>query len=190
MKKMTSIVALMGVGLMLGGTGIGTFEAVGANGTTAQAVTLKGKYSRRAKWSLTPKYKYKVRNKKAHTYTMSGSYKNIKLKSNHDLGNYTKKRWTRTKFTAVKHNGHWMIYYYMKSNAKDKAAGWVKLTDMRVYSPKPGYDSKTAELPDFDTWFRGASQKQRDRYAGRELASEATEYDMNGNIVPMSTIYY
>lgn len=189
MKKMSTMVALMGVGLILGGTGIGTLGTVGSN-TTAQAATLKGQYSRRAKWNLTPKYKYKVRNKKAYTYTMTGNYKNIKLKTNHYLGNYTKSSWKRTKFTAVKHNGHWMVWYYVKSNAKNKAAGWVKLTDMRVYSPKPGYDSKTAALPDFDTWYMHANQKHRDLYGARDLASDGREYDMNGYLVPKNTIYY
>ncbi|MDT6980668.1 hypothetical protein [Levilactobacillus zymae] len=193
MKKMNSVIALMGVGLMLVGTGIGTLGVNGnTDNVTAQAATLKGQYSRRTKWSLTPThkyYKYKVRNKKAHTYTMTGPYNNIKLKTNHYLGNYTKNSWKRTKFTAVKHNGHWMIWYYVKSNAKNKAAGWVKLTDMRVYSPKPGYKNGSS-LPDFDTWFKKANQSQRDYYAGHELAHEATEYDADGNMVPMDTMIY
>ncbi|MDT6980669.1 hypothetical protein [Levilactobacillus zymae] len=188
MKKMNKAIALMGVGLMLGGTGIGT---LGVNGNTdnvmAQAAKKTG-YSRISKDAMNSRYQYKVANKKGRVYSISGPSKNVKLKTIHYLKNYKTKKWTRTKITQVKHNGSWMVYYYMKSNAKNKAAGWIKLTDMQVTSPKPGKATKH-EAADFDTWYKGLSKSQRGYY---RLAAQCGPFTLNykGEQVPLQNLSY
>ncbi|HIW71878.1 MAG TPA: hypothetical protein H9875_04545 [Candidatus Levilactobacillus faecigallinarum] len=190
MKKMTSMVALMGIGLMVGGTGIDALGTTGLTGTdaTAQAATLEGKYSRIDKDAMNSRYQYKVLNKKGKVYSISGTKKNAKLKTIHYLKNYKTKKWTRTKITQVKHNGNWMVYYYMKSNAKNKAAGWVKLTDMQVTSPKPGKATKH-EAADFDTWYKDLSKTQRGYY---KIAAESGPFALNykGEQVPLQNLSY
>lgn len=118
---------------------------------------------------------YKIANKKAKVYKITGTKKNTKLKSIHNFKNYKGKTWTRTGITQIKHHGNWMMYYYVKSNAKNKAAGWVKLTDVKLKHPKKA--AKHVQ-PEFDVWYRTLTQDQRNWYAGWSR-NAATDPDGN-----------
>lgn len=166
MKKMSTMMATMGVAMMMGGT---VLPAVNASATVTPELpgvgtTLKQGpgYKRDAFLSNNIAHRaYKIANKKANVYKITGTKKNAKLKSIHNFKNYKGKTWTRTKITQVEHGGHWMMYYYVKSNAKNKAAGWVKLTDVKLKHPNKA--SKHVK-PEFDVWYRTLTQKQRNWY--------------------------
>lgn len=171
MKKVNRIlVASIMAFTMLGGTAVPSVTAFAAKKTG---------YSRIRKVSLAHA-KYKVKNKKGRTYKMTGTTKNVKLKTNHYLKNYKKTKWTRTKMTQIKHKGNWMVYYYMKPITKKKhAGGWVKLTDMK---PVKTYKATKHTTADFDTWYRTLNKKQRNNYVGYT----DTEYDGTPAQMPAS----
>ncbi|GEO65755.1 hypothetical protein [Levilactobacillus spicheri] len=178
MKKMNSVIALMGVGLMLGGTGLPVVNASASKTPTdiAPFVYNKG-YEVNRIWSQNLAHRrYKVFNVKGKVYKFNGTKKNTKLKVTHYLKNYKKKTWTRTKFVQVKHHGNWMVYYYVKSNAKNKAAGWVKVTDLKLK-----YPAKTGKhiQPEFDVWYRTLTAAQRNWYYH---SSQNAATDGNGNL--------
>ncbi|MFD1421257.1 hypothetical protein [Lactiplantibacillus songbeiensis] len=139
-------------------------------------------YRRIEIWKIDSRYKYKVANKHAKTYRISGTKKQTKLKVNHYLKNYKKATWTRKKITQIKHNGKWMMYYYITTK-KHHAGGWVKLTDVRVVSPRPS-KAHGHNMADFDTWYRGLSQAGRNWYRGFAQAGGAADLDVNGEQVP------
>ncbi|WP_203641142.1 hypothetical protein [Levilactobacillus andaensis] len=165
MKKLNQVVvALMAVG-MLGGT---VMPAV-----TASAASTG--YSRNRKIS-TRHATYRVKNTKGKTYTITGPAKNVKLKTNHYLKNYKKNKWTRTKITQIKHNGNWLVYYYMKPVTKKKhTGGWVKLTDMK---PVKTFKAGPHNYADFDTWYRTLNTNGRNYYSGR---TDGGALDGNGD---------
>lgn len=181
MKKVSGVIVLMGCGLLLGNTGVPVMTANATKIPDAGVkTTLKqGKgYIRSAILGHNIKHRaYKVSNKKGKVYRIKGKNddvpnkygtinitpdnKKTKLRVIHHLKNYTKNTWTRTKITQIEHGGHWMMYYYVKSNAKNKAAGWVKLTDVKLKHPnKAGKHIQ----PEFDIWYRTLNQKQRNWY--------------------------
>lgn len=166
MKKMNRIlVATMMAFTMLGGTVVSS--------VTASAAKKTG-YSRIRKTSVSHA-KYRVKNTKGKTYKMTGTPKNVKLKTNHYLKNYKKTKWTRTKITQIKHKGSWMVYYYVKPITKKKhTGGWVKLTDMK---PVKTYKATKHTTADFDTWYRGLSKKYRNGYKNYVGWSGTTEGD-------------
>lgn len=165
MKKMRLIIVTLVAMLMFGGAM--------APAMTASAAKKTG-YSRIEKWKIRH-VNYKVKNKKGHTYTITGKAKNVKRKTNHYLKNYAKKTWKRTKITQVKHKGNWMVYYYMTTKTKHKTVGgWVKLTDMKRIHTSKGDEH---HLADFDTWYRHLSQKMKNYYPGYVQDVGATNAD-------------
>ncbi|WP_157054364.1 hypothetical protein [Levilactobacillus paucivorans] len=130
-------------------------------------------YSRIFKATTRNHEKYRVKNTKGKTYKMTGTKKNVKLKTNHYLKNYKKNKWTRTKITQIKHKGSWMVYYYMTPITKKKhAGGWVKLTDMK---PVKTYKADKYHTADFDTWYRGLKKANRTEYKNDVLSAGAID---------------
>ncbi|WP_125545794.1 hypothetical protein [Levilactobacillus lindianensis] len=174
MKKMSRIlVATAMVFTTMGGTVVPS--------VTASAAKKTG-YSRIRKVSTWNHAKYRVKNTKGKTYKMTGTTKNVKLKTNHYLKNYKKNKWTRTKITQIKHKGSWMVYYYMIPITKKKhAGGWVKLTDMK---PVKTYKATKHTEADFDTWYRTFNKKGRNQYAH---STDGAALDALGN--PSQTVY-
>lgn len=154
MKKLNRIlVAAMMALTMLGGTVMPSVVA---------SASAKTGYSRIFKAATRNHEKYRVKNTKGKTYKMTGTTKNVKLKTNHYLKNYKKNKWTRTKITQIKHKGSCMVYYYMTPITKKKhTGGWVKLTDMK---PVKTYKADKYHTADFDTWYRGLNKSQRNDY--------------------------
>ncbi|MFC6208161.1 hypothetical protein [Levilactobacillus tongjiangensis] len=155
MKKMNHILVTTVMALtMAGGTVVPS--------AVASAATKTG-YSRIRKVSTWNHAKYRVKNTKGRSYKMTGTTKNVKLKTNHYLKNYKKNKWTRTKITQIKHKGSWMVYYYMTPITKKKhAGGWVKLTDMK---PVKTFKASEHVEADFDTWYRTLTNTGRTHYA-------------------------
>lgn len=169
MKNMCrAIVASMAL-MMFGGTVVPS--------VTASAAKKTG-YSRIEKWTHGIKHdKYRVKNTKGKTYKMTGTKKNVKLKTNHYLKNYKKNKWVRTGITQIKHKGNWMVYYYMTPITKKKhAGGWVKLTDMK---PVKHHKASNHVLADYDTWYRTLTKKQRNLYPDYVQAGGASDGDGN-----------
>ena len=73
MKKLRLVIVTLVAMLMFGGAM--------APAMTASAAKKTG-YSRIEKWKIRH-VNYKVKNKKGHTYTITGKAKNVKLKTNH-----------------------------------------------------------------------------------------------------------
>jgi len=138
-------------------------------------------YRRIEIWKIDSRYKYKVVNKHAKTYRISGTKKQTKLKVNHYLKNYKKATWTRKKITQIKHKGKWMMYYYVTTK-KHHAGGWVRLIDVRVVSPRPSKAHGHFQA-DFDTWYRGLSQAGRNWYS-RNVDGSAASLNPKGEQVP------
>lgn len=177
MKKMNRVL----VATMMAFTVLGS---VIVPSVTASAAKKTG-YSRIEKWTHGINHaKYRVKNKKGRTYKMTGTKKNVKLKTNHYLKNYKKTKWVRTGITQIKHKGNWMFYYYVKPITKKKhAGGWVKLTDMK---PVKTYKADKYHTADFDTWYRTLNKKQRNNYVGYVELGGATEYDGTPAQMPAS----
>lgn len=129
-----------------------------------------GRYQRLDCWNCKHRT-YKVANVKADTYTfsgikpkkedLSGEIKSVKLKVNHHLKNYKHEIWTRTRVAQIKHNGNWMVYYFVKTK-KHHASGWVRLMDVKRKHPTKRLHAYND--PDFDAWYRTTTQKQRNNY--------------------------
>ncbi|MFC6180985.1 hypothetical protein [Lactiplantibacillus daowaiensis] len=161
MKKLTMIVATMGIALMVGGTALPAAAAVDSSGgTTASAVTKQSKIQRSHIWNIKHR-DYKVVNTKGKTYTFSGKTNNVKMKANHNLKNYKQSTWTRKKIVQIKQDNNWMVYYYVTTGKKGKISGWVKLTDVNLKHPR-----KPAKhvAPEFDVYYRKLNQAQRNEY--------------------------
>lgn len=166
MKKMKKIIVALMALTMFGGTVVPS--------VTASAKSTG--YSRIGKWNV-KHVKYRVNNIKGKTYKMTGTKKNVKLKTNHYLKNYKKNKWVRTKITQIKHKGNWMVYYYMTPITKKKhTGGWVKLTDMK---PVKVYKGGNGFQPDFDTWYRKLNKSMRLDYNKTVRLGGAR--DVNGN---------
>ncbi|WP_125573747.1 hypothetical protein [Levilactobacillus huananensis] len=148
----------------------------------ASAATKTG-YSRINKWTHGFNHdKYRVKNANGKTYKMTGTKKNVKLKTNHYLKNYKKTTWVRIGVTQIKHKGNWMYYYYMKPITKKKrAGGWVKLTDMK---PVKTYKADKHHTADFDTWYRTLNQTQRNEYVGFVEQGGASDGDGEPSQIP------
>lgn len=175
MKKLNQVVvALMAVG-MLGGTVMPAVTASAASTGYSRAFI--------AKLSST---KYKVANTKGKTYKMTGSAKNVKLKTNHYLKNYKQNKWTRTKMTQIKHDGNWMVYYYVTPITKKKhVGGWVKLTDMK---PMKTFKGSKYISPDYDTWYKNLSHSKRNQYY--QIVRDGDITDPDGKLMPYPDNYF
>lgn len=114
-------------------------------------------YRRQDKATFSSRYKYKAANSTGKLYRISGPTRitkepyiaNTKLTATHNLKNYKRSTWTRTKYTLIKHQGKWMGYYFVKTK-KHHASGWVKLVDMRLISPKQKRTTRAHFLKDPD----------------------------------------
>ena len=207
MRKVTKMVTTLGLMLAVSGAGVpvsGALNPLNASAATTKKATPKQDkwdydstynykgYRRISKWAISSRYKYKVANKKGKTYTLSGRAHpnkgqtlNTKLKATHALKNYKKSTWTRKKITQVKHKGKWMMYYYVTTK-KNHAGGWVKLTDLRLVSPRPnkaGHKKDGTSYPaDFDTQYRAATQAERNRYVGDVIWTGAAQISLDGQL--------
>ncbi|MFC6180988.1 hypothetical protein [Lactiplantibacillus daowaiensis] len=158
MKKLTPILATMGIALVFGGT---ILPAAGdSNVVTASAATKQSNIQRDTIWAF-KQHDYKVVNTKGKTYQMTGKASNIKLTANHYLKNYKKSTWVRHKATQIKQNGNWNMYYYVTTGKKGKINGWVKVNDVDLkHHNKP----KKHVQGDFDTYYHKLNQAQRNDY--------------------------
>ncbi|WP_261810862.1 hypothetical protein [Levilactobacillus humaensis] len=153
MKKTNVMFAAFAAMLMLGGSLVPA---------TADAST---KY-RRTKVVKVKHTKYKVRNKKGKTYKFKGSSKRLTLKANHYLKNYTKSTWKRTKQTKVYRAGKKKVVYYYVTTSKNKAAGWVKKSDLKAKTvKKPTVSTKNSSSTSTNKKTKTESQAEKDYYA-------------------------
>ncbi|MDT6980569.1 hypothetical protein [Levilactobacillus zymae] len=155
-------------------------------------------YRRQSKAAFSSRYKYKVANPKGNMFRVSGPddinrepyIANTKLKVTHHLKNYKHTTWTRTKYTFIKHRGKWQVYYFVKS--KKHVSGWVKLTDLRLISPKQKRISRARLLKDpdrsyeVDQVYRLLTTRERNEYAGN--TSYMCDAGVDGD-VPRDVMY-
>ena len=125
--------------VFLGVTLLSSVAVIGASvqSTTAAASKRRGKKvtkvskTYRTKATKVSHKAYYSLSKTGKTYKLSGTLKKPVLKSNHALKNYTKTTWTRSKQMFVTKKGKKTRYYYVKA-AKNKAAGWVKASQLKA----------------------------------------------------------
>lgn len=124
MKRINIVFTVLAAILTLGGSLL-----------PATPVNASAKY-RRTKIVKVKKGNYVVRNKKGKTYKFKGNAKKLTLKTNHYLKNYTKSTWKRTKQTKAYRQGKKKVVYYYVTTSKNKAAGWVKKSDLKIKHAK------------------------------------------------------
>lgn len=98
----------------------------------AKAKKAKVSKTQRTKATKVSHKDYFSLSKKGHTYQLSGSLKKPVLKANHDLKNYTKTTWQRSKQMYIVKRGKAKVRYYYVKNARNGATGWVKVTDLKT----------------------------------------------------------
>ncbi|WP_318765861.1 CAP domain-containing protein [Lactiplantibacillus carotarum] len=91
--------------------------------TATTTVQASGAY-RRTKITTTSVKPYYATSRSAKTYQLVGDRTKLKLKANHNLTDYRKTTWVRTKQTTITKHGKKYVYYYV-TNAKSGDKGWT-----------------------------------------------------------------